>query len=74
MTSVFEKYHPQTRRHTPIVSAARFRRPNTLESIIFPDLGGIPRQTEPPNAQCSLASSVLLAKIGFDPLSHGPFI
>ena len=59
----------------PIVSAARFRRPNTLESTIFPDLGGIPGANGTSQTpQCSLASSVLLPKIGFDPLTHGPFI
>ena len=58
----------------PIVSAARFRRPNTLESTIFPTSVALQgnRTSQTPN--CSLASSVLLPKIGFDPLTHGPFI
>jgi hypothetical protein len=58
----------------PIVSAARFRRPNTPDSTIFPDLRGIPAQTDLQNATMQLASSVLLPKIGFDPLTHRPFI
>jgi hypothetical protein len=71
MTSAFEKYHPQRGAHS-IVSAARFRRPNTLESTTFPDLGGIPGQPSQTPQCCSLASFVLLPKIVFDPLTHGP--
>ena len=70
MTSAFENTMHNAAPH-PIVSAARFRRPNT----IFPDLGGIPgAYGTSQTPQCSLASSVLLPKIGFDPLTHGPFI
>jgi hypothetical protein len=47
MTSAFENTMHNAA-PDPIVSAARFHRPNTLECTIFPDLGGIPGQTEPP--------------------------
>ena len=70
MTSAFEKYMHNAAPH-PIVSAVRFRRPNA----IFPNLGGIPGANGTSQTpQCSLASSVLLPKIGSDPLTHEPFI
>jgi hypothetical protein len=60
-----------TRHHTPLSPRFVFAGPTRF----FPNVGGIPGangRSQTPH--CSLASSVLLPKIGFDPLTHGPFI
>ena len=69
MTSAFKNTMHNAAPH-PIVSAARFRGPNTRESTPWLH-SGANRTSQTP--QCSLGSSVL-PKIGFDPLTHGPFI
>ena len=51
------------------------RRPNTLESTTFPDLGRIPEQTE--SAKLPNAAShqpCCSPKISFDALRHRPFL
>ena len=74
MTSAFEKYHAQ-RDATPHCLCGSFSQAQHAREHIFPDLGGIPGANGTSQTpQCSLASSVLLPKIGFDPLTHGPFI
>jgi hypothetical protein len=73
MTSAFENTMHNAA-PDPIVSAARFHRPNTLECTIFPDRGGIPQQTDLPNAPIQPRIIRAAPKIGFDPLTHGPSI
>ena len=73
MTSAFEKY-PAQRGATPHCLWGPFSQAQHAGEHHFPDLGGITGQPNLPNTQLKPASSVLLPKIGFDPLTHGPFI
>ena len=73
MTSAFEKYHLK-RGAIPHCLCGSFRGPNTLQNTIFPTLVAFRGKRNLQTPQCSLASSVLLPKIGFDPLSLAPFI
>ena len=74
MTSAFEKYHAQ-RGATPHCLCGSFSQAQHAGEHHFSRPWWHYRATEPPKRpNCSLASSVLLPKIGFDPLTHGPFI
>lgn len=74
MTSAFQEYHAQ-RGATPHCLCGSFSQAQHAGEHHFsrPWWHSGPNGTSQ-TPQCSLASSVLLPKIGFDPLTHGPFI
>ena len=69
MTSAFEKY-PAQRGATPHCLCGSFSQAQHAGEPSVALQGNRTSQTP----HCSLASSVLLPKIGFAPLTHGPFI